>query len=306
MGQSVATGQFPQIAWQDGKKLLWNPIQRQRFKNRPEERIRLRIIEYLLHGGWSKHRISTEESLSAGGKTDTLRTDLICYSRGFDPLLLVECKAEQVKISGQTADQIARYNHDIRAPYLLMSNGLNDFWYNTAGGKTVAIESIPAPFPQPQLLTEQPLAYWKERGFAGDNAPPRLRKWLTKSLNAVLLQQGERTRFLSFNQSPSDLDLSNYYRILQGNGYRLALSFSSTPFGGSRLAGIINNNGQNVGVLEINLDLLFDERSPNATTYSAKGTENLDATDLINPDSTCLQPSEFIDAWQPLAKKCLE
>lgn len=305
MAQSIAARQFPQIAWQDGKKLLWNPILRQRLKNRPEERVRLRVIDYLLQGGWSKHRISTEESLSTRGNKDNMRTDLICYTSAFDPLLLVECKAEQITISEQTANQIARYNYTVSAPYLLMTNGVTDYWYHSEGGHPTSIQSIPVPFPPSQNLQKQPLTYWQERGFAGKNAQPRLRKWLKNTLNGLFLQRNDPMHFLSFKQSPTDLDLDNYYCILHGDDCRLALSLSSTPFGGTRLIGIINNNGQNMGMLEVNLDLLFDERTPNATTYSANGSENADAIPFINPASHHLEPALFFNEIQPLLNRIL-
>lgn len=300
MQPSVASRQFPQIIWKDGKKQLWNPIHRKRLKNRPEERVRLRIIEYLINGGWSKHRISTEEAIASSQKETPLRTDLICYTQQFEPLLLVECKAKQVKITGQTADQIARYNQDINAPYLLMTNGLRDLWYSIENKNSVSIlDAIPDEFPVLQIPSEQSLAYWTSRGFAGEKAAPGLRKWLEKTLNNCFLDD-QPPRFLSFNNSPSDLDLNNYYIIRTQSNYKLAFSFSSTPFGGSRLVGIVNREGQNIGVLEIHLDLLFDDRTPNASFYDSMGTENIDVTPFLNRNSKSSNPDELLNHLHPL------
>src|SRR5699024_10330510 len=128
--KSVAFNQFPRVVWRDGEKKLWNPIHRQALKNRPEERVRLRVIEYLARGGWSKHRISTEEKIGTVRKDEGKRTDLICYTQAFTPHLLVECKAESIKLSVQTALQIAQYNRQVEAPFLLLTNGLTDYWYS--------------------------------------------------------------------------------------------------------------------------------------------------------------------------------
>ena len=303
MTPSVAAGQFPQIAWQEGEKMLWNPVHRQRLKNRPEERVRLRIIDYLLHGGWSKHRISTEEAIPATNQATKLRTDLICYTRQIVPFLLVECKAEQVALSAKTADQIARYNQNVQAPYLLMSNGVQDIWHQITDGKVSGIKTIPEPLPQPEVATGQPLDYWRKRGFAGEKTLPVLRKWLQKTLNVLWLQGEQHPRFLSFKQSPPGFDLSNYYYIVPGDGYKLALSFSSTPYGGSRLLAIVSASSENIGMLEINLDLLFDERAPNATVYSAEGRKNIDSSSLIDLNSDFLQIDNFSSAMQPWAEK---
>src|SRR5699024_6172861 len=84
--ESMAKYMYPQIVWREGRKMLWNSIHRKALKNRPEERVRLRVIEYLLMQGWSKHRITTEEAI--GNLADTsMRTDIICYNQQFKPNL---------------------------------------------------------------------------------------------------------------------------------------------------------------------------------------------------------------------------
>ena len=42
-------------------------------------------------------------------------------------MLLVECKSANVSISQKVFDQIARYNFDLRVPYLVVTNGLQHF-----------------------------------------------------------------------------------------------------------------------------------------------------------------------------------
>lgn len=127
---SITFNQFPQVVWRSGEKKLWNPIHRKTLKTRPEERVRLQIVEYLIRNGWSKHRISTEEKIRSAQMDDGKRSDLICYTQEFNPHLLVECKAENIKLSTETALQIAQYNRQIEAPFLLLTNGLLDFWYS--------------------------------------------------------------------------------------------------------------------------------------------------------------------------------
>lgn len=275
---SVAHNHFPQIVWRDEKKHLWNPIHRRALKNRPEERVRLRIIEYLIDGGWSKHRISTEEALTPQKEKGPLRTDIICYTQQFDPFLLIECKAEQVKITEKTAAQIARYNQNISAPYLLMTNGRRDFWYHIKEQNNARLlDKIPSMLPAAKEPRNRALPYWKERGFIGEKAAPPLRPWIEKALSESFGQAAASSiRFLSFKKSPSDVDLNNYYIIHQNDDYRLAIAFTATPFGGSRLIAIMNKNGQNTGVIEINLDLLFDDRTPNTSFYDASGIRNFD------------------------------
>ncbi|MDZ7692240.1 MAG: type I restriction enzyme HsdR N-terminal domain-containing protein [Balneolaceae bacterium] len=140
---SIADFHFPQMVWREGTKLLWNPIHKKVLKNRPEERVRLRIIEALIAAGWSKHRITTEEALKAQ-ESPAGRTDIICYDQNFRPQILVECKAENVPISSDVAEQTARYNRTVGAPYLLMSNGITDHWYEISNQQSLKqLPSIP-------------------------------------------------------------------------------------------------------------------------------------------------------------------
>lgn len=165
---SIATYTYPQIVWRDRTKKLWNPIQKKALKNRPEERVRLRIMESLVRSGWSKHRISTEEAIGEIGDT-SMRTDIICYTQEFDPRLLVECKAEHIPISSKTAEQVARYNQKVGAPYLLMTNGVTDYWYAIENGseKIRELENSPDILDQEPGVPEYALEDWKSRGFAG-------------------------------------------------------------------------------------------------------------------------------------------
>jgi hypothetical protein len=56
-----------------------------------------------------------------------LRYDIVAYSKNAKPVLLVECKAPEVKITQQTFDQIAVYNIELKIPYLLVTNGIEIF-----------------------------------------------------------------------------------------------------------------------------------------------------------------------------------
>lgn len=274
--ESIARNQFPIIVWREGEKLLWNPIHRKALKNRPEERVRLRIIEYLLQAGWSKHRITTEEAIKDYSASN-LRTDIICYNQGFEPQILAECKAENITLTTKTAEQVSRYNQNVQAPYLLISNGMQDRWYNidTDKGKVRELEAVPGLLSKPDANSRD-FDYWKERGFAGSKALPGLRRWLEPKLQLFRADRENSIRYLQFKKSPSDLSLDHYYLISSFDQHNIALSFLNTPFGGSRLIAILNINGENRAVAEVNLDLVFDKKKPNTSIYSVDGIENID------------------------------
>ncbi|NGP75198.1 type I restriction enzyme HsdR N-terminal domain-containing protein [Balneolaceae bacterium YR4-1] len=273
--ESIARNQFPQFVWRDGEKHLWNPIHRKTLKNRPEERVRLRIIEALIRAGWSKHRISTEEAIKDYAESN-LRTDIICYNQAFDPQILAECKAENISLTTKTAEQIARYNRNVQAPFLLITNGTTDFWYRIApaDGEVEQLESLPELLSMPET-TEEDFDYWQKRGFTGTKAVPPLRKWLLPVLEHYQATDTAAIKYLRFEKSPSDLNLSHYYHIHSFEDEKIAISFLGTAYGGTRMIAILNREGTNRAVAEVNLDLVFEGEEPDTSIYSAEGVRNV-------------------------------
>ncbi len=68
------------------------------------------------------------------------RADVVVLSRQGEPLLMVECKAYDVKLSQSTLDQAVRYNSVLSARYIMLTNGLSHHLYenvDNAGGYRV-------------------------------------------------------------------------------------------------------------------------------------------------------------------------
>lgn len=272
----IAQYHFPQNIWKNGERLLWNPIQKKALKNRPEERVRLRIIEALIEMGWSKNRISTEESIDKRN-LPAGRTDIICYDKEFLPKILVECKAENVPISSKVAGQTARYNRAVGAPYLLMSNGISDYWYRITDRMEISrLEKTPDFLDPSEKPDEQPFSYWMERGFAGQELLEEGRTLLAGMLNRFWFHIEGSIDFLYFSESPTSLDLTHYYKIFGSGDKKNAVGFLNTPADGTRLVAVFNRHGENVGVLEADIDLLISGETPNSTLYIASGPQKID------------------------------
>ena len=257
----------------------------------------------MVRSGWSKHRITTEEAVGQLADS-TMRTDIICYSQQFEPRILIECKAEHIPISDQTAEQVARYNQNVNAPYLMMTNGRTDFWYKVGSDK---VQQLPA---MPEVINtkvEHPVydfEEWESRGFAGSKASPKLRKWL-KGLLPAIWQPEEMSsiQFLEFSQQLTDLDLSHYYHVEKiSSPKKVAISTLNTPYGGSRLVAILNEHGENRAVLEINLDLLFGNKKKNSTLYFQEGPQVLDGADITD----CSTPVTLIEQMQHIFSRYLD
>lgn len=92
----------------------------------PEEWVRQNCLHYLRDKkGYPISLLAVEKGIKINNQN--LRYDIVAYSKKAKPILLVECKAPEVKISQSTFDQIAAYNLELRVPFLLVTNGIQHF-----------------------------------------------------------------------------------------------------------------------------------------------------------------------------------
>ena len=105
---------------------IFDPIRKKYVALTPEEWVRQHFVNFLI----------TNKNVPAGLvvlekkiilNTMTRRPDILVYDKKGVPVMIVECKAPEVKTSQDTFDQIARYNSVIRAPYLVVTNGLQHY-----------------------------------------------------------------------------------------------------------------------------------------------------------------------------------
>lgn len=108
------------------KKLIFDGFRKRWVALTPEEWVRQNFVRYLTE---EKHYpaslVAIERSLRMNQRD--FRTDIVLFSKSGNPLIVVECKAPEVKISQQVFDQIARYNLDLRVSYLIVTNGLTHY-----------------------------------------------------------------------------------------------------------------------------------------------------------------------------------
>jgi hypothetical protein len=92
----------------------------------PEEAVRQNIILYLANvRNYPVSLMRVEVSMKLNGMQK--RCDILMYGRNRSPLLMVECKAESVKISQSIFNQLSRYNLVFKVPYLVATNGTDTY-----------------------------------------------------------------------------------------------------------------------------------------------------------------------------------
>jgi len=93
----------------------------------PEEWVRQHVIQFLVRDKkYPKSLVNVEKILRINGISK--RYDAVVFNPDGSIFLLVECKAPEVAISQHVFDQIARYNLEMKAQYLMVTNGLAHYF----------------------------------------------------------------------------------------------------------------------------------------------------------------------------------
>lgn len=111
-----------------GKTEVWDAVRRRWLVLTPEEWVRQHFIHFLIaERGVEPHRIVQEYPIRVDGFP--LRADIVIYGSKDStiPLMMVECKASTVKITQDVFDQVARYNIDLGAQYIAVTNGIQHY-----------------------------------------------------------------------------------------------------------------------------------------------------------------------------------
>ena len=118
---------FPcQTREQDGKTYIFDVLRKKYLVLTPEEWVRQHFVHMLIDRyRYPRTMIRTETGLHYNRMAR--RSDILVFDRQGGPFLLVECKAAHVKLSQEVFAQAARYNHVLKAPYLIITNGLSNF-----------------------------------------------------------------------------------------------------------------------------------------------------------------------------------
>jgi hypothetical protein len=88
----------------------------------PEEWVRQHVVHYLItEKKYPPSLIAVERGLNVNGRQK--RFDVLAFNKNGQPKLLVECKSPDIEIGKTVFEQIAVYNSQFSAPFLLVTNG---------------------------------------------------------------------------------------------------------------------------------------------------------------------------------------
>jgi len=107
-------------------KEIFDEVRKRWVTLTPEEWVRQNVVRWLQE---EKKYVASLMALEKQIKVNGLlrRCDVVCHNANAEPLLIVECKAPDVRITQDVFDQAARYNRVIAAKYFLLTNGRQHF-----------------------------------------------------------------------------------------------------------------------------------------------------------------------------------
>ena len=110
----------------EGKVKIFDELRKLWIILTPEEWVRQHVVKYLIQ---EKKYPASLIAIEAGIEVNNLkkRCDIVVFENTGRPVMIVECKAPEIKITQKAFDQIASYNMKLKVDCLLVTNGLNNF-----------------------------------------------------------------------------------------------------------------------------------------------------------------------------------
>ena len=108
------------------KKEIFDEVRKSWIVLTPEELVRQHVLRWMTEvKKYPASLLAVEKTIEINGMKR--RCDIVAYSRSGNPIVVVECKAPDVKIDQDVFDQAARYNLKLNAKLFLLTNGINHY-----------------------------------------------------------------------------------------------------------------------------------------------------------------------------------
>ncbi|WP_372975070.1 type I restriction enzyme HsdR N-terminal domain-containing protein [Muriicola sp.] len=129
----------------ENNPLIFDVVRKKFVVLQPEEWVRQHVVRYLHEDkNYPLSLINVEKQIRV--HTLSKRFDVVVFSPKGDIEILVECKAPKIKITEDSFDQAARYNLDLKARFLLVTNGLDHYFcrIDYENSSYIFIEDLPS------------------------------------------------------------------------------------------------------------------------------------------------------------------
>lgn len=130
------------IKSENNQNFIFDVIRKKFLILTPEEWVRQHFIHFLInHNNYPKNLINCEQGLTYNGRSK--RSDILVYDKIGKPFLLIECKAPEINLNQEVVNQVSVYNKKIKAPFLLITNGVKTICWKIENNSFTQLKKIP-------------------------------------------------------------------------------------------------------------------------------------------------------------------
>ena len=115
------------IKKENNNNIIFDEIRKKWIVLTPEEWVRQNFIKYLISKNYPKSLINCEKSFYIIKVLK--RYDIVVYDINGKVSILVECKSPNINIIKEHFDQVMRYNIELKSKMIIVTNGLNHFYF---------------------------------------------------------------------------------------------------------------------------------------------------------------------------------
>lgn len=114
------------VKQEGNKRMIFCMIRKKWLVLQPEEFVRQLLLNFLIGDmRYNRNRITVERGVTVNDQAR--RTDILVFDQDMRPFLLIECKAPKIPLKTGVFRQAANYNGAIKVPYLMISNGRENY-----------------------------------------------------------------------------------------------------------------------------------------------------------------------------------
>ena len=126
----------------EGRTYVYDPLRRRQVVLTPEEEVRQRVLYLLVERlKVPAGLLAVEYSVKVNGLDK--RADAVVFGTEGSPLMIVECKAPTVTLSGAVLEQAVRYHSALKPKYLLLSNSATTYCFKVEGQALSPLDHLP-------------------------------------------------------------------------------------------------------------------------------------------------------------------
>ena len=135
---------MPRVRIKDNKSEIFDFIRKKWVALTPEEQVRQYFLHFLTEErGVAASHIAVERKIEVNSMPR--RFDIVVFSGDGTPAMVVECKQPAVPLTQSVAEQAARYNMTLKAPFVAITNGESTFFFKVdfENEKVISLDDFP-------------------------------------------------------------------------------------------------------------------------------------------------------------------